>query len=167
MRRNMSTSEQFINMLLENIKPGPLSDVYKVISTFSEQDKKFMGARQFYDSAEYRIIDYSSTNGEPIGYLELKFGPNREWAKINWGLRPKSRGKRAHKGMRPMTKLWNRCLEDNKGIIIVGAIDKENIASIKFSLKMGMKKITSTAELKKYKFYEIRGNCVFFKYVNK
>lgn len=121
--------------------------VKEIISTFSTQDKKQMGPREFYDSSEYRKIKIM--NNKPVAYVEARIADHR--AKINIGISSEYRKKDL------ATQILKEALNELKkrGVyLILLTVKKDNTASNLLAKKFGFKKITNNIILKAYRFYD-------------
>lgn len=136
-----------INLFESILYSDNLNFVNKIISTFSKQEKKFMGPRSFYDPSEFRrvLID----NKTPVAYFEARFMKSGDSAKINIGVNSKYR-KAGY-----MKMLFNNCISElkNLGIVrLLSSVHEENIPSLEFMKKMKFKEINDKKQLELYRF---------------
>jgi len=126
-------------------------DVLKIMSTFTRQEVRFSGPRDFYEHAQYRIIMYDGKT--PIGYLEAMINPDRTRAKINLGVR------NGYRGIGISTKLNKHSIQDltDMGLeVLLYAIDKDNEPSLKSIMKIkNVIEITDNkSDCELYRFYD-------------
>ena len=114
-------------------------DVEGVIETFTPQEKKWMGPRDFYNKSQYRRVEWK--DDKPMCFVEARL--KGRLAKVNIGCVPK------YRGTDNMSELWRISLEELKKMgvkLILFVIHKDNQPSQKFAIKFGMKEIPGAAK---------------------
>jgi len=140
------------NDFYEYDKKNDLPLVNKIIRSFSDQEKKWMGPRDFYRPSEYRKVEI--INGNPVAYVEARIYHGK--AKINIGVHKEYR----RKGY--LKKVMTESIQEFKKLgvkKVLATANVRNIASNTFLRKFGFQEITDTDKLEKL---NLRGSGQFF-----
>jgi len=109
-------------------------EVEGVIETFTQQEKKWTGSRNFFNSSEFRRVEWK--NNKPICFVEARLY-NRS-AKLNIGCVKEYRDKDY------MQNLLRICIEEIKKMGIkyfIYEINKNDLVNINIAFEMGFKEI--------------------------
>lgn len=148
------------NFLQESPKINDLESVLHIVSTFTDQEKKWTGCRNFYKNSDFRKVLY--INNKPVAFIEAMIY-KKVLAKINLGII------KSYRGSGLMNKLFKESEPQLKkmGIhTLIASVEKENIPSQKFLPKVGMKQITNNIEEFRKK-YNMMPSSDFFYYIKR
>jgi hypothetical protein len=135
----------YLNMLFESISySDDIKFVYEIMSTFSDEEKKFAGTKDIHEECNFREVKIY--NNIPVAYFEAKIFGNK--AKINIGVNSKYRNKNHMKDLFDKSVLELSKLGVNK---VLAAVSKQNNKSSNFLIKKGFIKLTKK-KLDEYKW---------------